>query len=305
MHVPFWECLRDLFHWAQFDKEKVFSSEALNPHLSACPYLNFTFCVKFSKRNNFNMYLPAEIRATNICACDLNMRLDFSQLLQQWVFSCPHYHQQGAPIKCVRRVLAQDTRYRLMENSPNLHGGAPVPINMQTVAEDDKKVSDGPPPVVHLPSLDPASIREDRQKEVGDLEATDDIFKSLYRTTTLNSAGSKEWLGETPTDESVAAWQRQRDEWERDKQEQIDRMREQYLHLEKMLDDALCQKIKEEETRKREDAKTRAKSNNVACLGCTEELPMSVFIPCYHMVMCIKCADKSTPLSHSCTLAHG
>jgi hypothetical protein len=132
MHVPFWECLRDTYYWTHQDRVATFTANALAPHLSACPYLNFTFCVKFSQCNTFNMYLPAEIRAANGCACDLDMRLDFSELLQHWAFSCPRHDQQGVNRKCARRIPVQDCKYKLMENSPNLHGGgAPLPVNAQ------------------------------------------------------------------------------------------------------------------------------------------------------------------------------
>src|SRR5947207_14395878 len=189
MHVPFWECLRDTFHSSQYSQAATFSSEALSPHLNACPYLNFTFSVKFSQRNAFNMYLPAEIRATNICACDLDMRLDFSRLLKQWTFSCPHYHQQGALKKCVRRVFVSESRYKLMESSPNLHGGAPLPVNAQTVVIYDKKPSEkhNIAPIVHLPSIDNSNTAQ------GKVEDEEDIFKTLYSTATVNQTGSKEW----------------------------------------------------------------------------------------------------------------
>ena len=237
------------------------------------------------------MYLPAEIRDTNTCACDLDMRLDFSHLLQQWVFSCGRYHQ-GAPKKCARRVLAQEIRYRLTENSLNSLGGVPVPVNVQTVTDEDKKVMDGPlPPVVHLPSLDSPSNLE----ALMPLEDEGDIFKSLYRSLTLNSAGSKDWVGDNPTDMILAAWEHPKEEWELDRQEQINKLREQYLQLGKRLDDFLYQKIKEDGGRSRQEAQKPAKSNNLSCLGCTEENAMAVFIPCFHVVMCVKCADKSSP----------
>jgi len=72
----------------------------------------------------------------------------------------------------------------------------------------------------------------------------------------------------------------------------MDKVTEYYLHLEKMLDNALCQKIKDDEQRKREEQKLRLKANVVTCLGCTEVAAMCVFLPCFHMVMCVKCADK-------------
>jgi len=288
MHVPFWECLRDTYYWTGLDRVSTFTANALAPHLSACPYLNFTFCVKFSQRNTFNMYLPAEIRATNGCACDLDMRLDFSELLQHWAFSCPHYHQQGVNRKCVRRVPVQDCKYKLMENSPNLHGGgAPLPVNAQTVllSEDKKAPALRPPtPTVHLPQ-----INDSGPDPFGE---EDDIFKVLYRTATLNSAGSKDWLGEGATGDQVAEWENQRKEFEKARVQLMDKVTEYYLHLEKMLDNALCQKIRDDEQRKREEQKLRLKANVVTCLGCTEVAAMCVFLPCFHMVMCEKCADK-------------
>jgi len=289
MHVPFWECLRDSFIWNHHDKGKAFNAEVLKPHLSACPYLNFTFCVKFSQRNDFNMYLPAEIRATNLCACDLDMRLDFSHLINQWTFSCPHYHQQGVSKKCVRRVLVQESRYTLMESSPNLHGGAPSAVNAQTVSSYDKKSGKetSPVPIVHLPLI---HITPTPAEQV---EEEEDLFKALYRTATVNSAGSKAWLGETATEETVVEWEFQRQEADHLRLILVDKVRDQYLILEKMLDEALCQKIKDEEQRKREETKARLKANVVTCVGCTESPAMCVFIPCFHMVMCEKCGDKS------------
>ena len=296
MHVPFWELLRDTFKWNYLDKDQTFSADVLKVHLSACPYLNFTFCVKFSQRNAFNMYLPAEIRATNICACDLDMRLDFSQRMKQWTFSCPHYHQQGALKKCVRRVLVQESRYVLMETSPNLHGGAPSPVNAQTVGSYEKKPSEEipPAPVVLLPSIGAAPSPEQQ------IEESEDLFKAHYRSTTVNSAGSKDWLGETPTDEKVAEWERQRRESDEVSMRLVDKIRDQYLILEKMLDEVLCEKIKDEEQRKREEAKARLKANVVTCMGCTESPAMCVFLPCFHMVMCEKCVDRSISSSLRC-----
>jgi hypothetical protein len=297
MHVPFWECLRDTFHWTKSDKEKTFSSDALIPHLSACPYLNFTFCVKFSQLNHFNMYLPAEIRATNTCACDLDMRLDFSEIMQQWVFSCPRYHRQGVSKKCVRRVFVQESRYLLMENSANLHGGAQGPVNAQTVTDDDKStVETRCLPVVHLPSINECCVTSDVKED-----NEEDIFKALYRSTTLNNAGSKEWLGQEPTNEELAEWEREKKEYEKSEARLVDLMRERYLVLEKMLDEALCQKIKDEEQRKREETKLRLKANVVTCITCTEAAAMCVFIPCFHMVMCEKCADKGILRILRCT----
>jgi len=288
MHVPFWECLRDTYYWTDKDRAATFTANALAPHLSACPYLNFTFSVKFSQRNTFNMYLPAEIRATNTCACDLDMRLDFSELLQHWAFSCPHYHQQGVIRKCVRRVLVQDCRYKLMENSPNLHGGGTsLPVNAQTVLCDDKKVPalEPPTPTVHLPQVNDSC-------PVADPDGRDDLFKALYRSATLNTAGSRAWLGDAATGDEIVAWETKKREFAKEKEQLMDKVTEYYLHLEKMLDDALCQKIKDDEQRKREELKLRLRANVVTCLGCTEAAAMCVFLPCFHMVMCVKCADK-------------
>jgi hypothetical protein len=297
MHVPFWDCLRDTFHWEKYDKEKTFSSEALAPHLNACPYLNFTFCVKFSQRNNFNMYLPAEICATNTCACDLDMRLDFSQVMQQWVFSCPHYHQKGFAKKCVRRAFVQDQRYNLLENSANLHGGtSPKALEIQTVSEtviDDHPSilrPDGKPTTsVHLPHVDDTPSASTPHKD-------STIFESFYREATVSSAGSEEWLGDRPTLEQLATWANQKVVSEQKVAMMVEEMRERYLHLEKELDEARCQNIKDAEQRKREDAKLRSRANMVTCLGCTEISAMCVFVPCYHMVMCERCADKGMSL---------
>jgi len=288
MHVPFWQCLRDTYFWTHFDKDKTFSSDVLIPHLNACPYLNFTFCVKFSQRNNLNMYLPAEIRATNTCACDMDMRLDFSETTQQWTFSCPHYHRQGAQQKCVRRVFVQESRYKLLDTSPNLHGGGMFPVEPQTIAEEEKKTHTRLQPVVHLPQMENTISRAEAVEE----EDESDIFKSLYRTATLNDAGSRDWLGEKATEEQLAEWERQKQEWEKERTAKVDKMREQYLQLEKMLDEVMCDKIKDEEQRKREEAKLRLKANVVPCVACCEVSAMCVFIPCFHMVMCEKCADK-------------
>jgi hypothetical protein len=234
------------------------------------------------------MYLPAEIRATNLCACDLDMRLDFSRIMEQWTFSCPHYHQQGAQKKCVRRVLVQESRYVLMETSPNLHGGAPLPVNAQTVTSCDRKFPEEAPPIVRLPSIDLPSATPE---QIEDVEK--DLIKLLYRTSTLNSAGSKDWLGEAATDEEVADWECRRQESDIFHIDLINKVTDQYLILEKMLDEALCEKIKEEEQRKREETKARLKSNVVTCISCVESPAMCIFLPCFHMVMCEKCGDKS------------
>lgn len=296
MHVPFWECLRDTFAWNKYDKVKTFSSEALVPHLNACPYLNFTFCVKFSQINDFNMYLPAEIRAVNFCACDLDMRLDFSQIMQQWAFSCPHYHQAGVPVKCVRRIFVHETRYRLLEESANLHGGASS-LNIQTVVPADiiGDSSDEPFPTlkaaVHLPHM---------EHNVPELPARDeDIFTDFYRATVLNAAGSRAWLGSNPTEEDIDSWTRRRQDWDRMRLEKVEEMREQYLRLEKLLDEALCEKIRQEEHMKREDARLRLRANVVTCLACCEASAMCVFLPCFHMVMCERCGEKGIyPRTH-------
>ena len=242
------------------------------------------------------MYLPAEIRATNLCSCDLDMRLDFSQIMQQWAFSCPHYHQAGVPIKCVRRVLAVETRYKLLETSANLHGGAsPHKLDIQTVVPEDiieYPVEERNPSVraaVHLPQMDD-SMPESQTHDA-------DIFTGYVREGTLNTAGSRAWLGSAPTQEDIEAWDRRRQEWDRMRGEKVEQMREQYLCLEKLLDDALCEKIKHEEHMKREDARLRLRANVVTCLACCEASAMCVFIPCFHMVMCERCADKGISLS--------
>ena len=216
------------------------------------------------------------------------MRLDFSRLLKQWTFSCPHYHQQGALKKCVRRVFVSESRYKLMESSPNLHGGAPLPVNAQTVLIFDKKPGEKHhlAPIVHLPSID---ILNNAQEKVEDEE---DIFKTLLRTATINPAGSKEWLGESATSDQLADWERRREASNKGERLLVDRVRDQYLILEKMLDEALCQKIKDEEKRKREETKMRLKANVVPCTCCCEVVALCVFLPCFHMVLCEKCADK-------------
>jgi hypothetical protein len=281
MHVPFWECLRDTYHWKQQDIKATFQSDALVPHLKACPYLNFTFCVKFAICNAYNMTLPAEIRATNTCACDLDMRLDFSENLQQWAFSCPHYHQPGALKKCVRRAFVQETRYKLLESSANLHGGVLATALMpQTVAGGVDEEVDRPS--VHLPHVN--NIVEPVDDE--------DIFKDLFRTETRNAAGSKAWLGDNATAEQVALYEREHAASETKRAELVEKLRAQYLQVEKLLDDALCQKIKDAEQQKREEAKLRLKANVVQCVGCTDVSAMYVFLPCYHMVMCERCAGK-------------
>ena len=180
-----------------------------------------------------------------------------------------------------------------MENSPNLHGGgASLPtINFQTVLSDEKKAASAlgsPTPTVHLPQVNESG-------PVANPDDEHDIFKALYRSTTLNTAGSRAWLGDGATGDQVAAWETQKKEFEKAKDQLMDTVTEYYLHLEKMLDNALCQKIKEEEQRKREELKLRAKANVVTCLGCTEAAAMCVFLPCFHMVVCVKCADKGMP----------
>jgi hypothetical protein len=289
MHVSFWQCLRDAFFWSNNDRKKTFSSGVLTPHLTACPYLNLTFCVKFSQSNNFNMYLPAEIRATNTCACDLDMRLDFSEILQQWTFSCPHYHQQGVTKKCVRRIFAKDSRYVLMDSSPNLHGGSSAPINGQTVVYDDEKPNRKKPlpPVVRLSHINESPVVKNA---AGDEDA--EMFKGLFRAVSLNSAGTKDWLGDNPTDEDVVFWEYQTLESKMKTTVLFDKVMKSYLLLEKQLDIALCEDIKNEEKQRREEAKLRLTANVVPCVACTETAAMCVFLPCFHMVMCEKCSDK-------------
>jgi hypothetical protein len=289
MHVSFWEHLGDTFELSGRNKEKAFEDESLEPHLKACPYLNFTFCVKFSKQNTCSMYLPAELRATNLCACDLDMRLDFSDLLQQWVFSCPHYHQHGAPKKCVTRVIVTQAKYRLIDTSPNLHGGGNILANAQTVLLD-QPVPAGhirQPPLVHLPSVDgiclPGPARDHEPSEV---------LTHILRTFTTHAAGSREWLGENPTPEALAEFEGRKKEAVEVTGKLITQYLESYLTLEKSYDVALCQKIKEAEQAQREEMRIRLKSNNILCLGCTEQNPMSIFVPCYHMVMCERCSGK-------------
>ena len=292
MHVLFWECLRDVFIWKNGDRKKTFSSDTFAQHLTGCPYLNFTFCVKFSQHNNFNMYLPAEIRATNTCACDLDMRLDFSEMLQQWTFSCPHYHQQGVTKKCVRRIFAKDSQYVLMDSSPNLHGGLSVPVNGQTVMDDDDKFSKSSLyPVVSLSHVD-ASRTVEKTADGEDV----DIFKGLFRAVCLNSAGTKDWLGDNPADEDVACWEYQKLDSERKTIMLFDRVMKSYLFLERQLDIALCKNIKDEEKQRREEARLRLTANVVPCVACTEIAAMCVFLPCFHMVMCEKCSDKGISL---------
>ena len=243
------------------------------------------------------MYLPAEIRATNVCSCDLDMRLDFSQIMQQWAFSCPHYHQAGVPIKCVRRVLVHDTRYRLLETSANLHGGAsPHKLDIQTVVPEyivDEALEESSSSVraaVHLPHMHDSMPPEPPTHD-------DDIFTDFVRSDTLNTAGSKAWLGSTPTNEDIETWSRRHQDWDRMRGEKVEQMREQYLRLEKLLDEALCEKIKHEEHMKREDARLRLRANVVTCLACCEASAMCVFLPCFHMVMCERCADKGISLN--------
>ena len=216
------------------------------------------------------------------------MRLDFSRLLKQWIFSCPHYHQQGALKKCVRRVFVSESRFKLMESSPNLHGGGPLPVNVQTVVMYDKKHNKepSPTPIVHFPSIENLNTAQEQ------VEDEEDIFKTLYRAGTINQAGSKEWLGESATDDQLADWERKKEQSAKGERLLIDRVRDQYLILEKMLDEALCQKIKDEEQRKREETKMRLKANVVPCTCCCEVIALCVFLPCFHMVLCEKCAEK-------------
>ena len=288
MHVSFWGHLHNTFEWYGRDKDKAFADESLIPHLLACPYLNFTFCIKFSKQNTFPMYLPAELRATNLCACDLDMRLDFSELLQHWVFSCPHFHQPGAPKKCVTRLLVMLAKYRLIDTSPNLHGGGTLPANAQTVILDDKfpagRVAEIPH--VHLPSVDGICEPCPRRDDAGE------VVTQLFRSFTINAAGSKEWLGENPSDEALAEYDNNKKEIVEMTMKLLTQYLESYLSLEKLYDIALCQRIRDDEQRKREEMRMRLKSNNIPCMGCTEQNPMAIFVPCYHMVMCEKCSGK-------------
>jgi len=289
MHVSFWDHLHDTFEYYGRDKEKAFSDVSLVPHLKACPYLNFTFCAKFSRQNPFPMYLPAELRATNLCACDLDMRLDFSELLQHWVFSCPHFHQPGAPKKCVTRLLVTLAKYRLIDTSPNLHGGGTLQANAQTVVLDDKipAVQVTKAPHVHLPSVD--GICEPRRRRSDD---AGEVLTQLFCSFTTNAAGSKEWLGENPSDEALAEYDNNKKEIVEMTMKLLTQYLESYLSLEKLYDIALCQRIRDDEQRKREEMRMRLKSNNIPCMGCTEQNPMAIFVPCYHMVMCEKCSGK-------------
>ena len=175
-----------------------------------------------------------------------------------------------------------------MESSPNLHGGAPLPVNAQTVVIYDKKPNEesNPAPIVHFPFIDNSNIAQEH------VEDEEDIFKTLYRTTTVNQAGSKEWLGESATHDQLAHWERRKEESDKGERLLVDRVRDQYLILEKMLDEALCQKIKDEEQRKREETKMRLKANVVPCTCCCEVIALCVFLPCFHMVLCEKCAEK-------------
>ena len=175
-----------------------------------------------------------------------------------------------------------------MESSPNLHGGASFPVNTQTVVMYDKKSNKEPTlaPIVHLPSIDNSNTVQEQ------VEDEEDIFKTLYRTATVNQAGSKEWLGQNATGDQLADWERQKEECDEGERVLVDRVRDQYLILEKMLDEALCQKIKDEEQRKREETKMRLKANVVPCTCCCEVIALCVFVPCFHMVLCEKCAEK-------------
>lgn len=288
MHVLFWEHLHDTLERYGRDKEKAFADATLVPHLKACPYLNFTFCVRFSKQNSFDMYLPAEIRATNLCACDLDMRLDFSQLTQQWVFSCPHYHQKGATKKCIGRLFAFQAKYYLLNSSPNLHGGI-LPPRSQSIVEDDKTPSGevSRTPLIRLPPVD--GICEPQLPKADD---DGQVITELFRTFTANPAGSKDWLGVNPSQEALSEYDGKKKEITEIMGKLLTRCLESYLTLEKSYDAALCQKVKDEEQRKREEMRMRLKSNNISCMGCTEQNPMAIFVPCYHMVMCEKCSGK-------------
>jgi hypothetical protein len=108
----------------------------------------------------------------------------------------------------------------------------------------------------------------------------------------LNAAGSRAWLGSNPTEEDIDSWTRRRQDWDRMRLEKVEEMREQYLRLEKLLDEALCEKIRQEEHMKREDARLRLRANVVTCLACCEASAMCVFLPCFHMVMCERCGEK-------------
>jgi hypothetical protein len=211
------------------------------------------------------------------------MRLDFSENMQQWVFSCPHFHQPGALKKCVRRVFVQETRYKLLESSANLHGGVlATALIPQTVSAG--VVEDTNTPSVHLPHVD------EIVQQVGD----DDIFKDLFRTETLSSAGSKFWLDENATQDELTVYEREKTAWETCRAEKVETLRAAYLQLEKQLDDALCERLIKAEQSKREEAKLRLRANVINCVGCTEVSAMYVFLPCYHMVMCARCASKGT-----------
>jgi hypothetical protein len=281
MHVPFWECLRDTYFWNHQDKETTFLSHALIPHLAACPFLNLTFCVKFSQQNDLKKYLPAEIRATNTCACDEDMRLDFSKLLQQWVFSCPSFHQIGARKKCVRRVLVQETRYKLLRSSANLHGGKLArELDMQTIESSDALLDDLGQTAIKFGEVEaPSSVVNEPMSR--------DIFSSFLPNVALNPQGAESW-----SENHKFAGLSGNSEWRQDLINSYEHMREQYSWLEKQYDELACEKIRAEEQHNREQQAARLKANVVTCLACCEATAMCVFMPCFHMVLCEKCSVK-------------
>jgi hypothetical protein len=281
LHVPFWRYLSDLWHWNGQDIEKTLRSDSLTRHLAAYPFLNLTFCVRFSHQNNFPMTLPAELRATNVCACDLDMRLNFSKRMRHWVFSCPNYHQKASKT-CIHRVFAMDARYNLMSDSANLNGGTlPPQLNMQTSPEMEVPFADSDQIVVRLPRNDNvASMSEDESEE--------DMVREFFSDEMLRRALSD--------DESVASPRENilRNEAPGGKILNTcpDRLHEKYLWQEKHYDELTREKIKEEEKFKREEARLRLKANVVTCLTCCEAAATCVFLPCFHMVLCEKCVDK-------------
>lgn len=116
-----------------------------------------------------------------------------------------------------------------------------------------------------------------------------DIFNSFLPNVSLSPNGAKSW-----TAELVSVGDSEEGGWRRGLLHSWDKMREAYSWLEKEYDDLACEKIKAEEQHKREETAARLKSNIVTCLACCEATAMCVFIPCFHMVLCEKCAVKGS-----------
>ena len=187
----------------------------------------------------------------------------------------------GARKKCVRRVLVQETRYKLLQSSANLHGGKLArEMDMQTMEPSEHLLHDVVPGNIKFAGSD-----EIPGPPTGNVSG--DVFSSFLPNVALSPEGAESWARQlrfiNDSEES---------EWRRGLLNAYEKMREHYSWLEKQYDDLACEKIRAEEQHRREEQAARLKSNVVTCLACCEATAMCVFIPCFHMVMCEKCSGK-------------